>query len=432
MEQKIKNFDELAVTEERKNILLIAEEGLRSIDTFSVLKNNFKIENGEIFVKGKNFPLENRRVFVICIGKCATEASVVIEEVLGDRILDGIALDVKPLGKYTLKKIRHFTGTHPLPSDVNIKATSEIIKLLKQREENDLFVMVVSGGGSTLLCQPENGGTSEHEQLIFKALTNSGVTIEELNTLRKHLSLARGGFLAKYAYPAEVISMIFSDVPGGDPAFISSGPTMKDSTTVEDANKILDKYNVLKVCNIDSCGLTETPKEDKYFEKVYNIMLVTNELALNAMQDKARELGFDVRICSDCFKGEARDVGKMVIEEIKNNPNKSVLFWGGETTVTFSGQGKGGRNQELALSALKNLAENNLLISISSDGRDNGEYAGALVDQKIKEKAQEMNLDIDKYIDEHNSSVFFEKVGGLIVTGDTGSNVADFFIVMKT
>jgi len=240
----IQNFEELSKTEERKLALEIIEAGLEAIDTNKVIKEAVKIDGNDLRVGNEGFPLEKiDRLFVIAVGKCSISAGEALEEILEDKITGGIAIDVRN-GK--LDRIQVVSGDHPLPSEINVDATKRIIKLLSDATEKDLVIFVISGGGSTLLCQPENS-TCVDEANIIQCLFNSGADIKKINTVRKHLSSARGGHLAKYAYPARVVSLIFSDVPGDDLEFIASGPTIKDTTSTEDAEKILKECSILEL-----------------------------------------------------------------------------------------------------------------------------------------------------------------------------------------
>jgi glycerate-2-kinase len=337
----------------------------------------------------------------------------------------------------TLQKITAYQGTHPLPSEQNVEATKKIIELLSGRDEKDLVIFVISGGGSTLLCQPRNHTCAE-EAAIFKCLSAAGATIQELNTVRKHISLARGGFLAQYAYPARVISLIFSDVPGNNPEFIASGPTVRDTTSVAEAEKIMEKYGVREKCARLPGGqgllpdiLIETPKNEEYFRKVENILLVSNDVALGAMAEEAKKQGFSPQIVTDVMVGESRNVAGQILESLERSGPKTVLLYGGETTVTIKGDGRGGRNLELALAALKGIGEGELIMTLASDGRDNGEYAGAICDTITYEAAEKAGLDPEKFLADNDSYGFFGKAGNYILTGDTGSNVSDLVIAIK-
>lgn len=437
MDRKIKNFEELAVAPLRRAVLEIAEAGLVAIDTGKVIKENVRLENGDIVVAGEKLALGGR-LLVAGVGKCSGDAALALEQILGDRIFDGVIIDVKETPG--LKKIRSFSGTHPLPSEQNVAAAGELVKTLNGLTGQDAVIFIISGGGSALLCLPQEKNCLE-ERIIMEELMRAGATIQEINTLRKHLSLARGGYLAKYAYPARVVSLIFSDVPGDDLQFIASGPTVKDETTVEDAEKILAKYKILNKCGLEKCGLIETPKEDKFFEKIRNRLIVSNKIALEAMANRAKELGFSPKICDSCLVGEAREVGKNIAAELHAVPAKSVLFYGGETTVTIKSEGKphfveatrgqGGRNQELVLAAASAIGADELVLALASDGRDNTNFAGAICDTIMKEAAAKIGADPEKYLAENNSYEFFAKSGSYILTGNTGSNVSDLVVAIK-
>ncbi len=429
---KIKNAESLATSDLRRSALLIAESGLRAIDTKTAVKKAVSIQGDHLCINESTCSIKAvKRIFVVGVGKCATEAAEALEDMLGDRLAGGIVLDVKLLETCTLKKIKCFSGTHPFPTDANVAITREIVTLLDGLKEDDLVIVIVSGGGSTLLCLPAPEATCVEESMIVQELMRAGATIHEINTVRKHMSRARGGHLARYAHPAQVISLIFSDVPGNTIEFVASGPTMKDTTTVSDANMILSKYDILEKCGLSNATLIETPKDDIYFQNVMNIMIVSNELALGAMGETAKQLGFISDIRPLYLKDEACEVGKNIIQEIHQRDFGACILAGGETTVTIKGPGKGGRNQELALSALRSIEPNEVVLTLASDGRDNGEYAGVIIDSVAHDFALKNNLDIEKYLSDNNATLFFEKGGGLIATGNTGSNVSDLLVVLK-
>jgi len=428
MPGKIKNFEDLALGKTRKTALEIIEAGLEAIDTEKVIRENIHLDGVHLFVKDEVVSLkETNRIFVIGVGKCSLDAGKAIEGILGDLISGGIIIDVR---KGELRRIKTLSGTHPYPSRANIEATNKIIEMLRGLKENDLVIFLISGGGSTFLCQPNNF-TCEEEAAFLRCLLEVAVDIKEINIVRKHLSSARGGYLAKYAYPAKIVSLIFSDVVGDDLGFIASGPTVKDTTTVAHAVEIMDKYNVRSRSGLPPSSLIETPKENKYFEKVRNILLVNNKVALEAMARKGKEFGFSTKVVTTELVGEAREVGAKIAEEIGNAGNKTALLYGGETTVTLKGKGRGGRNQELVLSALRSIGEKQLIVSVASDGRDNTDFAGAIADAFTKEKIREKKLDIDKYLSDNDSYGFFKKAGDYVLTGETGSNVSDLIVAIK-
>jgi glycerate-2-kinase len=430
---KIKNFEELSITPLRRDALKIMESGLRAIDTRALIAELLVLEADRICIKDEVCSTANvENIYFVGVGKCAHEASIEVEAILGSQLKGGIVLDVAVPDSCTSTKIKCFSGTHPSPSDMNIEATREIIGLLKRATERDLVLFVVSGGASTLLCLPEEGYSCLDEELILKALFKSGADITEVNTIRKHMSLARGGYLAKYAYPAQVMALIFSDVPGNDLQFVASAPTVMDRTTISDADNILAKYGILQQCDLLHCGLIETPKEEKYFEMVRNILLVTNETALSTMRVEAEKLGYGVELYYNAMTGEARRLGGDIVSRLNTAGPKSVLLYGGETTVTITGKGKGGRNKELCMSSLLTIGDNMVLLSVNSDGHDNGENAGAIVDMGTKKLADMNGLNINSFLNDNNSEGFFAKIGGLVETGTTGSNVSDLVVGIKS
>ncbi len=425
---KIKNFQNLAITDMRRKALEIIEAGLEAIDTKTVIEKNIRLENDILFIQEQKFSLEDKkRIFVIGAGKCSIDGARALEKVLGDRITAGIVIDIRD---EKLGKIQVLKASHPFPKEENVFAVKKIIDLLSGLTEDDLVIAIISGGGSTLLCLPPSGNYEKEAELV-KCLFKSGADIHELNTLRKHLSLARGGNLAKLAYPAKIISLIFSDVPGNNLEIIASGPTIKDTTTIKDAKAIMEKHQVKKQCGIEISEFIETPKDDKYFTNVSNILFLSNIAALEAMQRRANELGFDAKISTNKFTGEAEDLGKKITEDIKKTKSKTALIYGGESTVTVKIDGVGGRNQELALSALNFLDNGDLIISLASDGRDNSDIAGAICDEITKEKAKKLKLDINEYLRKNNSYYFFKETGDYIETGITGSNVSDLVLAIK-
>jgi glycerate-2-kinase len=435
MVKTIQNFEKLAENDLRRDALTIAEAGYEAINVGSTLKQKLHIENDELTVGDKKYSLKNRRIFFVSVGKCAFVAAAAIEELLGERLTSGIALDVSKslwMSDIHSSKIEILVGTHPLPSEININATKKIITLLSNLSTDDLVIMLISGGGSTLLCLPPDGMTCDDEVKIFKELTAHGAPIQELNTVRKHLSLARGGSLARAAYPAEVLSLVVSDVPGNDMEFISSGPTVLDTSTVDDAKSVLERYDIAAT---EKISLIETPKEAKYFERVATILFLSSKDALVAMQSEAVRLGYITEIVDEQFKGEAREFGKSVVEKLHEATPKTAFLYAGESTVTFrevqSRESAGGRNQEMALSALQYIQNGEIVLPFASDGHDNTDHAGAIGDTISLTHAQEKNLSVSEYLDEHNSYNFFSTAGDALMTGYTGSNVSDLIIAIK-
>jgi len=311
---------------------------------------------------------------------------------LGNKIDNGVVISTK---KIKLKKIKVIKGTHPMPSLKNIKGTKKIVDLLKKLNKDDLVICLVSGGGSALLCCPKINFKG-YLKIINKKFA-SGIDINKLNKIRKKLSLVKGGKLAKLT-KAKIISLIFSDVVGDDLSTIASGPTV-----------------------------------GKNIENVKNILLLNNQVALETMKKKAIAFGFKPIIYSNKIKGEARFVGKKLLKILKNKKTNCLLF-AGETTVTVKGKGKGGRNMELCLGAIEEISKfkNCCLVAIGSDGRDGPtDAAGAIVDCDSFKKAKKLKLDYKKYLENNDSYHFFKKMGCLVKTGLTGSNVADLGVIIK-
>ncbi len=426
---KIKNFESLATNKLRKDALEIVEAGLEAIDTTKVIESNIKLVGNELKIAGESFNLKLfKKVYLVGVGKCALEASLEIEKILGEKLTDGVVVDVKCFERP--KRLKFCLGSHPLPSDKNIDATKMIIEMLEKAEVDDLVIFVISGGGSVLLCQPENF-TCNQESEITKFLFDAGATIQELNTVRKHISLARGGWLAKHAYPARGVALIFSDVPGNHLSFIASGPTVLDETTVDDAREVINKYKVWEKYPYVTKNLLETPKDPKYFDKISNLLIVSNQLALGAMSAKAQALGYSSLIKNNELIGDAKLLGQQILNDFKSSKPNSVWLYGGESTVRVKGRGVGGRNQTLALSGLKNLVSNELLIALASDGRDNSDFAGAICDKITLRDAEKLNCDPKKYLEDDDSFGFFKKVGNYLDAGYLGSNVSDLILVIK-
>lgn len=426
---KIQNFNELATSDLRMAALQIAEAGLLSIDTEAVVRRNVSYEKGDLQVFDKHFSIDAEgRFIVIGVGKCSLEAARALEYVLGDRITVGAVIDVH---EGTLTRMATYHGTHPFPTEANISATKAIISLLQNLTERDFVFFVISGGGSALLCQPKDF-TCEDEQLLLHNLFEKGATIEEINTVRKHISLARGGYLASYAYPARAVSLIFSDVPGDDLEFVASGPTVCDTTTVADARAILQKYDTEGRFRSIADNLIETPKDKKCFINVSNFLAVNNTTALRAMEEAGRELGFVPKIVTAMLRGEAREVGRAIAHELHAVRSGSLFLYGGETTVTIANpKGVGGRNQELVIGALHDIENGEIVVGVASDGRDNTGFGGALCDIITKQVALEKNLKPEIFLNENRSYDFFEAEGDYLMMGDTGSNVSDLIIAIK-
>lgn len=421
----IKNFKQ-ATNPLRKDALEIVESGFTAIDTDKLVKENVSIhKNSLLFIQGDWTDLNRyRRIYVVGIGKVALAAAKALEDILGDRITDGVVLDVQG---GNLKKIKSLIGSHPEPTQTNVTATREIIALLRSANEEDLIIAIISGGGSALLCSPYKI-SCEKKASVVGALINSGATVDETNTVRKHLSEIKGGNFARLAYPAKVEALIFSDVPSDDVGMVASGPTVLDITTVGDASKIMAKYDVLKKCKLPHCDLTETPKDPLFFQRVKNFIIVDNDAILSAMKEKAATLNYTPEIFSSGIQGDAEDVAKRLVLNAKP---KTALLAAGETSIKVKGSGAGGRSLHTVLAALNHLKRDHVVVSVNSAGVDNGLFAGAIGDESTIELAKKSNLSIKEFLNNFDSFHFFQKVGDGIETGALGSNIADFMLVLS-
>ncbi|MFC1775526.1 glycerate kinase [Patescibacteria group bacterium] len=424
--ETIKNIDDIATNKLREDAMEILEAGYQSILTDKVVKSKVVLKDSNLSINGHEYDLDlYERIFFVGIGKCALDAAQSVEDILGDRITEGVVIDVR--SGAPLKHLKVYQGSHPLPSEKNVEAAKNIVEMLSDTTEKDLVLVVISGGGSALLCLP-NELRCEELAKITDALMKKGAAINEINTVRKHTSKIQGGQLAEIAYPATVASLIFSDVPGDYLSVIASGPTVLDSTTKEDAQKIVSKYNLWEDTGVGDHELLETPKEGKYFEKVENILLVTNKVALDAMKEKANEIGYNAEIMDSQFEGEAADLGKQLATD--GYGKNSCVLYAGETTITFAKgkpYGAGGRNQEVALAALNHMKEDEVVVAAASDGWDNSDMAGAVADKELYEKSKRLGVDIDAALETHSTYDFYKRLGGYIDTGKTGVNVSDFY-----
>ena len=418
MENLIKNFDELATTENRRLALSVVNAGFESINTEKVISSSIKLEGDVLSVSGESFILSKfRKIKVVGFGKASIEAASALEKVLGSKITEGAVIGLQ---KVNLKYIETFAGTHPRPSQMNVDGGKKIYEIINNSTPEDLIIVLVSGGGSALLCYPEN----EYIQgaKLYESLLKSGKTITEMNTIRKHLSLLKGGGLAKVAYPATVIGLIFSDVPGNHFENVASGTTYKDVTTVADVQKIM------KESSLEGFDLIETPKEDKYFEKVHNFVLVSNEIATGAMERKAKELGLKAKIISNELYDE---VDQVLSKILSAGEEGCVVLAAGEPRIEVKdGGGQGGRNLHMGLQSMKMIKDDSVFISFASDGMDNSDVAGAVVDKNTIEKAGKLGLNVDEYLNNFDSYNFFKKTNDVIITGPTGSNVSDLMVLL--
>jgi len=450
----IKNSDELTSHGNvigRRLVLDIIEYALEAMDPKEQVKKLVRIENSDVLKVGNlEYSLSKvGNIYVLGAGKGSVFIAEALEEVLGDKIKDGIIVEKRGQGR-KLKRIKVIEGGHPLPDKTGYEAAQSIVSLAKDAREGDLVFVCITGGASALLPLPAEGITLEDKIKVTDMLLKCGARIDEINAVRNHISLLKGGRLAQYIHPAQIINFIVIDEVAGLPW----GPTVPDTSTFKDAIYVLKKYNLydkipLTIKNHLERGLRdkslETPKPSDFKGmKVHNFILGNAEMVCEAADKRARELGLNSMILSTMIEGESKDVGIVlagIAKEIAKNRRPiappCAVICGGETTVTITGEaGEGGRNQELALSFSTMIKGNERIVfaSVATDGTDGPtDIAGGLVDGYTIDRAEELGLDINEHIVRHNSSYVLKKLGDAIYTGLTRTNVMDLrvFIVLN-
>ncbi|RME06240.1 MAG: glycerate kinase, partial [Anaerolineae bacterium] len=339
-------------------------------------------------------------------------------------------------------------AAHPVPDERNLRAARAVSELLAGLQADDLLLCLISGGGSALLTAPADGIALADLQKLTRQLLACGATIEEINTLRKHLSRLKGGRLAQQAAPARVEALILSDVVGSPPDAIASGPCAPDPTTYADALAVLRRYHLLEdtppailshLQRGQAGEFPETPKaDDPLFARVHNTIIAENLTAARAARAQAEAEGFHALVLTTFLQGEARTVGPLLAALARQSlrsgdplPPPACLICGGETTVTLHGDGLGGRNQEVALSAVQPLnGLNALLVTLASDGEDGPtDAAGAVVSGETLRRARQHHLDPADFLTRNDAYRFFHALGDLLRTGPTQTNVNDLNFV---
>jgi glycerate 2-kinase len=440
---------------EKENILKeqgekMIRSALKAVDPFVLVKDSLKREDQLLYVEGWECDLKKiKRIVVLGAGKASARMALGVEEILLDKIYSGIVITKKNYST-KLKKIELVFGGHPIPDEDSLRGTKRIIDLLSTAQEEDLVVGLFSGGGSSLLAFPVEKISLEDKRKITDLLLRSGADIEEVNTIRKHISLVKGGRLTRWGNPRFFLSLILSDVIGDPLNAVASGPTTFDNTTFSDCLTILKKYHILDRTPESIRGFlernlnkkkNETLKmDDPIFKKVRNIIIGSNSLALKKAEEKAKELGFNTLILSSSVSGdtgkaakEHAELAKRIRKENKPLSPPACVISGGETTVKVKGAGLGGRNQEFVLVSAMEIEglKDVVIFSINTDGTDGPtDAAGAFCNGNTIFKTKELSLDPYAYLENNDSYHFFEKVGGLINTGPTLTNVMDIHLML--
>jgi hydroxypyruvate reductase len=337
-----------------------------------------------------------------------------------------------------------FLGGHPIPDSRSLEAGQRVLDFVSSLGEDDTLICLISGGGSALVTAPYEGITLEDMQTLTALLLSCGARIDEINTLRRHLDRIKGGGLAR-ATKAKIISLILSDVIGNPLEAIASGPTVPDPTTNEDALKILKKYHIEEQASnsilhtLESGSLLSLSQQRAVRLQSQNIIIGDNKLATQAAVEQSGREGFYSEILTNELQGEAREVERELARHLRISAEKLTrpfcLIAGGETTVTIRGNGRGGRNQELALAAVDELKDlhNVMLISLATDGDDGPtDAAGAVVTGESAQRAERLGIDAADYLSRNDAYVFFDALGDLIRTGPSGTNVNDLVFLIAT
>lgn len=421
---------------------------LTAIDPYGLIKGRIG-EIRSIYREG-NYG----KLYLASFGKAAYPMTKAVSDFADDILTKGVMITKYghvPQEDGVSRKLEVYEAAHPVPDLQGVKATEKVIGLLEEADSATLVVCLISGGGSALLVAPHNDISLAEKQEITQLLLKAGANIQELNTVRKHLSRIKGGRLAEIASPARVLSLILSDVIGDPLDVIASGPTSPDQTTFQDALKVIKRYGLGdnipekagRILLRGAAGkITETPKEgDPVFARVRNVIIGSNKKAIETAKREAENQGYQTAVISADLQGEARDAAAWLAgKAIEARPGlaggsqgKICLISGGETTVTVRGNGLGGRNTELALAFGQEIRgmQGITLLSAGTDGTDGPtDAAGAIVDGSTIERAEAAGINADDYLRNNDSYNFFKAAGGLFITGPTGTNVMDLQIIL--
>jgi glycerate-2-kinase len=428
------------------DVEMIFKAALDAVDPYAAVKNYIDRIRAVCREEGL------KKIYVVGLGKAAYPMTRALVDVMRDRITGGVVVTKyghAPDGPLAENITIHEAG-HPVPDGNGVAGASEAIELLGKADRETLVVCLISGGGSALFVAPAEGLSLDDKQVMTRILLKGGADIVELNTVRKHLSRVKAGRLAEAASPARVLSLILSDVIGDPLDFIASGPTSPDTTTWADALAIVNRYDtagempqrILQLLRDGSAGkIPDTPKKgNPLFDRVENIIIGSNRIATEAARKKALDLGYEPVVLTAELQGEARDAARWLYRQVLESQSclssgrKQIsLIAGGETTVTVRGKGLGGRNTEMALAFAMAIEGTSgiTFLSAGTDGTDGPtDAAGAIVDRQPISKARALGLDPQSFLDDNDSYHFFEKAGGLVKTGPTGTNVMDLQITL--
>jgi glycerate 2-kinase len=435
----------------KQHAVQIFKSAIAAVQPVQLMQDTLGQNNDSLFIGDSTIPKSSvNHIYVIGAGKASAAMAIETEKILGDYISDGM-VTTKYNHALPSKKIKFIEAAHPVPDENSVMAVSKTLELLKQAGKNDIVICLLSGGASALWCDVPNGLTLHDAQTTFDLLIRSGAAIDEINTVRKHLSNMKGGQLINHCGGATVFSFIISDVPFDNIDAIGSGPTVPDSSTFADTLCVLSKYDLLSslpesvLLHIEkgiNGKIAETPKPgNSLFYNSFNKIIGNNRMAVLAAADAARALGYETKIIDDLITGEVESEAKELITLAKTYQGKKpvCILQGGETTVKVTGKGKGGRNQHFVLAALHELSKmrdedfiNSItVLSGGTDGTDGPTDAtGAVANGESLKKAFDKNLSVETFLKNHDSYHFHEQTNGLLITGPTQTNVMDIMMAI--
>lgn len=433
----------------KEAIRRVLDAALEAADPFSAVERNLGCSSSYLWAGGKTYLLyPDSQIMVVSIGKAALSMAEAAFHRLGNRIDGGVVVcKHNPMELVHLGKMEVVIGSHPVPDERSVIAAKKISNCVGGLSEHDILILLISGGGSALVCLPAEGVTLNDIQAVTSGLLKTGATINEMNAVRKHLDLIKGGGLAKMTSPAQVAALVISDVVNNPLDVIASGPAFPDPTTFDESRQILSKYfttddipdSILNRFEKGSRGeIQETLKiGDDVLERIHHIIIASNFVSAQSAFQAAQQEGFDTELLTYELTGEANAAGVWLAEmlaakKVQQKPYCGIA--GGETTVTISGNGLGGRNLETALSSVRtmNTISNGLLITLATDGEDGPtNAAGAIVSAGTLQRGLEIGFTPEDFLANNDSYRYFENVGGLIITGPSGTNVNDLNFIFK-
>ncbi|MBV8049564.1 MAG: DUF4147 domain-containing protein [Acidobacteriaceae bacterium] len=399
-------------------------------------------ERGVLRIRDDLYDLSSyQRIFVVAIGKAAHTMAQALQTQAGDRFEGIIATCLDPGPQ--LRGFRYFRGGHPTPNQESIRAAEAILKSLSAQNEGSLIIFLLSGGGSSIVERPIDERISLNDLIAtYRVLVHSGAPIAEMNAIRKHLSAVKGGRLAQAAYPARQVSLLVSDVPDNVPDAVASGPTMPDSSSVEDCYRIAAQHGIIDQfpesvrADFRTHSLEETPKtDDPAFHHSRWWTVLSNASLIEAAKAEAQKNGFTVAVDNSCDDWDYVRAAEYLVDrlrELRRKAERVCLLSGGEITVKVTNPGLGGRNQQFALAcALRIAGENISVLSAGSDGVDgNSPAAGAIADGTTIDRAKAAGMNPLDHLSRFDAYPFFQALGDSILTGPTGNNLRDLRILL--